>query len=75
MHTYTGARTRTPHERLSGGKILRADRTKGTRTHPDLAALLSDHLAMLHHVHRAQVDRVVCLVSQPVLIALTHREG
>lgn len=30
---------------------------------------------MLHHVHRAQVDRVVCLVPQPVLIALTDREG
>lgn len=50
-------------------------RTKGGGTHPDLAALLSDHLAVLHHVHRAQVDRVVGLVPQPVLIALMNKEG
>lgn len=28
---------------------------------------------MLHHVDRTLVDRVVCFVSQPVLITLTER--
>lgn len=49
------------------------NKTKSAGTHPDLAALLPDHLAVLYHVHRAQVDRVVGLVPEPVLISLMEK--
>ena len=45
-----------------------------TVTYPELATLFADHLPMLHHVDRTLVDRVVCFVSQPVLITLTKRK-
>lgn len=47
---------------------------KESRAYPELSTLLPDYFPILHHVDRTLVDRVVCFVSEPVLITLMKRE-
>ena len=44
-------------------------------TYPEIAALLANHLPMLHHEDGTLVDGVVRLVPEPVLITLDAGRG
>ena len=52
----------------------RAD-ARRVATYPEIAALLANHLPMLHHEDGTLVDGVVRLVPEPVLITLDAGRG
>lgn len=58
---------------VTQGEIQRQHTHAQENAYPELATLFSDHFPVLYHVDRTLVDRVVCFVSQPVLITLIKR--